>query len=495
MYTDLTLTNSSTTACREGWTYWEGKDRDSLVPYNGVSIATQWNLVCDKLYLKDFTQSTLVFGVMVGATGFSALSDYFGRKPVFLFSQWAMVVVGTANAFVTNYYAYAVLRFFTGALQQGIILTGFVLACELFQAKHRTFAGIIIEDFWGVASCVLPLFAYIIVDWHYLQLLISLSGLLTIPMYWLMPESLIWLCANDRHREAEQIIRNAAKMNNIEMPENILAMPPLSPEAEAAQNGSGFFAKLKNIKKLRVLKKEETAAVYTLLDIFRNKRLLIYALIMAVLWMVISMVYYGLSLSTASLAGNRFVNAFLSFLVEIPAFTSSYFALQKWGRRYPLIAYHCIAGVALILTQVIPKTVGDVSLVWLITTFNMIGKFGITGAFGIVFLYAPEIFPTTLRNQAMGISSLLGRVGNVCATYTPYVSVYVPWLPGPLFGGLSILAGLLVIFLPETHNRPLPQTIEDIENWSKTPTVAPVASKSADHELEAVNDVKPAKVV
>ena len=30
-------------------------------------------------------------------------------------------------------------------------------------------------------------------------------------------------------------------------------------------------------------------------------------------------------------------------------------------------------------------------------TFSMIGKFGITGSFGIVFLYTPEIFPTTLR--------------------------------------------------------------------------------------------------
>jgi len=40
-------------------------------------------------------------------------------------------------------------------------------------------------------------------------------------------------------------------------------------------------------------------------------------------------------------------------------------------------------------------------------------------------------------------------------------------LPGLLFGGLSIGSGLLTFFLPETLNRPLPQTIEDIENWSK----------------------------
>jgi len=43
----------------------------------------------------------------------------------------------------------------------------------------------------------------------------------------------------------------------------------------------------------------------------------------------------------------------------------------------------------------------------------------------------------------------------------------VPWLPGILFGGLAIGGSLLILLLPETLNRPLPQTIEDIENWSK----------------------------
>ena len=41
----------------------------------------------------------------------------------------------------------------------------------------------------------------------------------------------------------------------------------------------------------------------------------------------------------------------------------------------------------------------------------------------------------------------------------------MPWLPGILFGGLSTAAGLLTLLLPETLNRPLPQTIDDIEQW------------------------------
>jgi len=73
-------------------------------------------LVCDRAYLKDLTQTILTVGLMFGAMICTTLSDKFGRKPVFLFSQWAMVVVGVANAFAPNYYVFTVLRFLTGAL-------------------------------------------------------------------------------------------------------------------------------------------------------------------------------------------------------------------------------------------------------------------------------------------------------------------------------------------------------------------------------------------
>ena len=38
-------------------------------------------------------------------------------------------------------------------------------------------------------------------------------------------------------------------------------------------------------------------------------------------------------------------------------------------------------------------------------------------------------------------------------------------MPGLLFGGLSTAAGLVTLILPETLHRPLPQTIDDIEQW------------------------------
>jgi len=64
----------------------------------------------------------------------------------------------------------------------------------------------------------------------------------------------------------------------------------------------------------------------------------------------------------------------------------------------------------------------------------------------------------------------------------------LPWLPGLLFGGLSTAAGLLTLLLPETLGRPLPQTIDDIEQWySGKQTAGETKSPADQHEMKHIN--------
>jgi len=81
-------------------------------------MCRQWDLVCDKNYLVEMSQSVFNFGVMVGAIIFTTLADRLGRKPIHLTCQYSMFAVGLAIAFAPNYVIFVVLRFVQGAVRE-----------------------------------------------------------------------------------------------------------------------------------------------------------------------------------------------------------------------------------------------------------------------------------------------------------------------------------------------------------------------------------------
>ena len=62
----------------------------------------------------------------------------------------------------------------------------------------------------------------------------------------------------------------------------------------------------------------------------------------------------------------------------------------------------------------------------------------------------------------------------------------LPWLPGLLFGGLSMAAGLLTLLLPETLHRALPQTIDDVERWYSDKHAAQQKSEDVGKQQEMI---------
>ena len=53
----------------------------------------------------------------------------------------------------------------------------------------------------------------------------------------------------------------------------------------------------------------------------------------------------------------------------------------------------------------------------LTVVLSFIGKIGSSAAFGIVYVFAGELFPTVIRNVGMGAVSCAARLGGMLAPY------------------------------------------------------------------------------
>lgn len=164
------------------------------------------------------------------------------------------------------------------------------------------------------------------------------------------------------------------------------------------------------------------------------------------------MCYYGLSMNATSLAGSPYLNFVLVSLVEIPGYLLSYFTMQKIGRKWSVSVALIFAGISLVIAPFVHQKPYK-------TVLFLAGKIGVTCAFGTIYLYTTELYPTSVRTAGVGISSMCGRIGAIVSPYIALLATDAPWLPLVLFGIFALVSGALTVFLPETLGKDLPDSL------------------------------------
>ncbi|XP_063403882.1 organic cation transporter protein-like [Mytilus trossulus] len=404
----------------------------------GPTIVTQFDLVCDKDWLRSTSKTLYFFGRLVGAVCFGQLSDIVGRKPTFFVCLLMLLIVGCVASAAPNFYVFIPFYILQGAAQTGLFLVIFIMGTELVGPSYRMFAGFVIHAFYAIGYMTLAGLAYGIGNWRYIELVITIPVVLFVPYIWLLPESVRWLLSNHKEEEAKRIIRKVAAANHVEISEELLEdLTKLDEKSETETKGRK----------------------YTIIDLCRPGMICL-SLNVWFNWLVNAMLYYGLSLGTGNLGGDPYINFCIAGAVEIPACIMCILILNPLGRRRPLCAIMVIGGAACIAT-------GFIELIPLKITLAMIGKFCITSSYTIIYLMAAEVFPTVVRNIGIGVSSMCARIGGMLAPQI--LELNRIWGPLPLivFGGLAIFSGALALLLPETSGKPLPQTLEDVIGTEK----------------------------
>ena len=98
-----------------------------------------------------------------------------------------------------------------------------------------------------------------------------------------------------------------------------------------------------------------------------------------------------------------------------------------------------------------------------IIVFYLVGKCFSDASFLVVWLVTAELYPTNLRNQAVGTCSTISRVFGLVAPFVARLAVYWSPLPMLILGVPSLFSACLVYFLPETKYIELPATMKDAD--------------------------------
>ncbi|KAA8583240.1 hypothetical protein FQN60_015786 [Etheostoma spectabile] len=245
--------------------------------------------------------------------------------------------------------------------------------------------------------------AGIITDYSFGVGYISLAGIAV------LPKSARWLMANDKKEEAWELIQKAAQMNG----------KPLTKDLEMCQV-------------YEIKEKTEGKKNHSFIDLVRTPKMRKQSLIVFYLWFANVLVYYGLSLNISDFGMNIYLTQMIFGLVEMPARTIILFTLNR-SRKFTQITFLAVGGTACLLTIFIPSELSVIK-----TVLAMIGKFGITASLSVIYVYSAEVFPTVIRTIS-------------------------PQAPMVLCGLCPLLGSALTLLLPETANKPLPDTVEDVE--------------------------------
>jgi putative MFS transporter len=320
-----------------------------------AALKVQWNLSTEQM---GWIGSINSIGMAVGALFFGLMADRIGRKNVFIFTLLLFSVCSGLSAFAASLTIFMVLRFLIGMGLGGELPVASTLVSESVPTESRGRIVVLLESFWAVGWLISAVISYFIIPkfgWQIAMLISAIPAFYTIYLRLGLPDS----------------------------------------------------------PRYTSLKPKEKATVFESIAKLFSKDNARQTIVLWILWFCVVFSYYGMFLwlpSVMIMKGFSLIKSFEYVLImtiaQLPGYFTAAWFIEKFGRKFVLVVY-------LIGTAISAYLFGTAASTALLMTSGILLSFFNLGAWGALYAYTPEQYPTNIRGSGAGLAAAIGRVGGV----------------------------------------------------------------------------------
>ncbi|KZD58274.1 MULTISPECIES: MFS transporter [Bacillus] len=341
-----------------------------------VALQKDWRLSTQEM---GWIGSINSIGMAVGALVFGILSDKIGRKSVFIITLLLFSIGSGLTALTTTLAMFLVLRFLIGMGLGGELPVASTLVSESVEAHERGKIVVLLESFWAGGWLIAALISYFVIPkygWEVAMVLSAVPALYALYLRWNLPDS-------PRFQKVEK-------------------RPSVIENIKSVWSGE-----------------------------YRRATIMLW-----ILWFSVVFSYYGMFLwlpSVMVLKGFSLIKSFqyvlIMTLAQLPGYFTAAWFIERLGRKFVLVTY-------LIGTACSAYLFGVAESLTVLIVAGMLLSFFNLGAWGALYAYTPEQYPTAIRGTGAGMAAAFGRIGGILG----------PLLVGYLVASQASLSLIFTIF-------------------------------------------------
>ena len=348
-------------------------------------LAKEWSLAPGQMGL---IGSIGLIGMALGAVISGTVADRLGRKKVFTITVLLYSIASGLCALSWNYQSLLVFRFLVGFGLGGELPVAATLVSEYAPSRVRGRFIVLLESFWGlgwIAAACIAYFFIPVYGWRMAFLIGALPALYVCLIRMHMPESVRYLLAHGRVKEARQIVVSLEQQLHVPVAPFTGETETLPPVTKAS---------------FRELWKKP----------FLSRTIMLW-----LVWFGINFSYYGIFMWLPSIVfaqGFAVVKTFeyvlIMTLAQLPGYYAAAWLVDVIGRKYTLSLFLLMSGICSFFF-------GNAASASSLLAWGAAMSFFNLGAWGVIYTYTPEQYPTTIRALGSGWAAGFGRIGGMIA--------------------------------------------------------------------------------